>query len=114
MKLDELITESEEVITYSVTFEIVTPESAENGEPEEQGFLDKDLESDFEDMVGTLEGTEPSNYPPSAENASSTWYTKYDVDVDYESGSHESNSYHGKTNRDRELMFKAWQAGNRS
>jgi len=101
MKLDELITESEEVITYSVTFEIVTPESAENGEPEEQGFLDKDLESDFEDMV-------------SAENASSTWYTKYDVDVDYESGSHESNSYHGKTNRDRELMFKAWQAGNRS
>ena len=30
--------------TFNVTYEIVTPESAEDGEPEEQGFAAEDVE----------------------------------------------------------------------
>jgi hypothetical protein len=113
MKVKELINEAEEdVINFSITFEIITPESAEHGDAEERGFLDENATADYEEMVEMMQGMAPSNSPPSIENAHNTWYTAYDVDVDYKTGAHENNSYHGKTDKDSELMFKAWQEAN--
>lgn len=112
MKVKEIITEenysNDDIINYSITYEIITPEDAEFGEPSERGFLEKNTQADFEDMISILEGTEPSEYPPSP----SAWYTRTEVNVDYQTGAVESNSYHGKTDKDKKLMFEAWKAGN--
>lgn len=109
MKVNDLLFEqNDEIIRYAETYEIITPESAEYGEPEERGFIDENLESDYEDMVDLLEGTEPSEMPPSPRS----WYTKYEVDYDYETGARENRSYHPKTERDGELMLQAWKETN--
>ena len=98
------------MITYDITYEINTEESAMHGEAAESGYLDHGLTSDFHDMASILEGTEPSQYPLSAD-ATSVWFTRHD-DADMYTGEQESVSYHPATSRDCRYMIKAWLARN--
>jgi hypothetical protein len=94
------------------TFEIITPESAEQGDAEERGYVDEEgveIEPDDEDQTvaeaaiaflqdkGATEAS-ASHHTPGA--ADSIWYTAYDVNEGtrdwYEKGHHENRSYHLK------------------
>lgn len=97
------------MIKYRETFEIVTPESAEQGDVADSGFIDENAEATFRDMVKLLRGTEPSNSPADA----SCWYTAYNFDHDYRTGAEESRSYHPADDSARRYMFKAWKTANK-
>ena len=96
------------MIDYAETFAILTPESAEHGDYEEQGFIAESLESDFRYMVDLLKHTEPS----SSNVEYAKWFTYYDYHHDYTNGAEESRSYHPKSDRDLHYMIKAWKTGN--
>jgi len=72
------------------TFEIITEESAEQGNAEEQGWEDeKGKEYDLAEAISLLQGCEPSAthfYP-------GVWYTSYG-EMDMFSGNYENLSYH--------------------
>lgn len=104
------------MIKYAETFERVTPESAAIGEAEERGFIDKNAEAGFRDMVELLQGAEPSASPLPAEPSRFVWFTQYDTNEGtreyYETGVNESRSYHPKDERAARYMVKAWRVGN--
>jgi len=77
--------------TIRITYEIVTPESAEDGEAAEQGWEDEDgSEYTFREAVKLLEGKEPS----SSWFHRGIWYTDHDSDIDYATGAETRQSYH--------------------
>jgi hypothetical protein len=75
----------------SITYQIVTPESAEQGDVEESGFALEDSECmDVEEVqseiafhTGSFQGFEASN---SGAVASSTYWSTVDGEEDYETG----------------------------
>lgn len=78
---------------FSVTFEIVTPESAEYGEADSRGFV---LEScTLREAIEALGGyaCEADSAPISLANPP-RWFTNYDYGEDYSSGAHEARSLH--------------------
>jgi hypothetical protein len=79
---------------FNVTYEIVTPESAEQGDAEERGFLLEDARLreavDLCESCGTL--VEADSSPLSREQPP-RWLTFYG-DLDYRDGSQESRSLH--------------------
>lgn len=101
-------------IKYSETFEIVTEESAKEGEPAESSFIIDEQES-LRGMVDLLRGTEPSCWPlPAPQDADFTgrvWFTSYG-EMDYRTGEAENRIYHPATARDARYMIAAWKAGN--
>ena len=72
-------------------FEIVTEESAENGEAAESGFLSQDEPCSFRELVELLRGGDPSSWPRAG--ATSDWVTQ-DRGQDYLTGDHETHSIH--------------------
>lgn len=86
------------------TFEKVTPESAEEGDVSDRGWIDEDGESmvpdeDTESVAETAMkflldkgATEPS----SSHFHPEIWYTSYEVSENYRTGEVESRSYHLK------------------
>lgn len=67
---------SHPVILISRTFEIITPESAEDGESAESGFLVESEPVTFRELVSLMEShPNPSCYPPSGD--SSEWLSSY-------------------------------------
>ena len=94
----------------TVTYEIVTPESAAEGDAEDRGFEEGEriTPDEFDiadhqgdesaaavrlavDFIASNGGVEPSNWPRWHEG---TWYTQIDPDRDYETGSETRYSYH--------------------
>jgi hypothetical protein len=89
-----------------ITYEIVTPESAEQGDADERGWIDEDGvsmepdETDIEDEVSAVDkaikflkengATEPS----SSDSHVGLWYTCREHDTDLGTGAVESRSYH--------------------
>ena len=64
------------MIIISRTFEVVTPESAEEGESAESGFLSESESVTFKELVSLMEShPNPSCYPPSGD--SSEWLSSY-------------------------------------
>ena len=99
-------------INYRETYEIVTPESAEDGDAAERGFIDENASDGFRGIVDTLRGTEPSCWPMPTDGGR-VWYTCSGYDHDYRTGGEESRSYHPVTERDGRYMRKAWLTGNK-
>ena len=88
------------------TYEVITEESAAEGEAEERGFIDLagykydvdnyDIpgeEVDFRQLIDLLAGGEASCCPVTANYASHTWVTHYG-DQDMHDGSYENRSVH--------------------
>jgi hypothetical protein len=78
------------MILVTTTYEIVTPESAENGEAEESGFLSEDIPYGFRELVDAMRGGDPSSWPRAGAR---DWVTHVE-DVNYRDGSQESRSLH--------------------
>lgn len=93
-----------------VTFEIVTPESAEDGDTAETGWIDEigttfdasDTDDD-EPSIGTAVArfitragghVEPSDWPPEVTPHRAPWFTQSDPDRDFRTGAEERHSYH--------------------
>ena len=78
---------------FNVTYEIVTPESAEYGDAEERGFYLEscDLREAYEALYGMATEADScpisTDYPP-------RWLTNYESGEDYQTGARESRSLH--------------------
>ena len=81
---------------FSVTYEIITPESAEQGDIAEDGFIAEDIGlREAIDAVGGVCYEHNGNYE---------WFTNHEYDTDYSTGAHENRSLHppdGVTNASR-------------
>jgi len=81
-------------MNFSVTYEIITPESASCGDAEERGFEVEDVSlSEAIDALGTGSCLEANCYPFSVENPP-RWVTAYNVDEDIATGAVTSRSLH--------------------
>jgi len=95
---------------FRVTYEIISHESAEQGDVEERGFLEEDGidiyldEYDIADGITIVdkavnflrentgsEGMEPST---TGEMSEMDWWTSYKINEDYSNGNVENRSYH--------------------
>lgn len=77
---------------FNVTYQVVTPESAEDGDFHETGFIGKGLSlRDAIESLGIPEGGIEANCWPTN---GARWVTAYNVEYDYSSGSEESRSLH--------------------
>jgi len=92
---------------FKITYEIVTPESAEQGDCESRGWIDEEGvscepdEFDIDDgetavdlaiKLLVLDGaTQPST---SGTMTAHSWWTNYEYDTNYRTGAVESRSYH--------------------
>lgn len=104
-----------------ITYEIVTPESAEQGDAEERGWIDEDGVSMKPDKYDTQDGItavdkaikflkdEGVTEASSSRFDKGTWYTNYEYDEDYSTGATESRSYHlkGFTEAEERAIFNA-------
>jgi hypothetical protein len=96
-----------------ISYQTVTPESAEDGDYADHGWIDEDGvciepdDCDIEDYGGESDavialaaktirddcgGVEASDYPKCYPGH--TWYTQIDADKDYSDGSETTRSYH--------------------
>ena len=93
------------MILISRTFEVVTPESAEEGEVAESGFLAESEFVTFRELVSLMEShPNPSCYPPSGD--SGEWLSSY-PSQDYRDCSETTESLHfSRENPPR--MAKYW------
>lgn len=78
------------VILIYRTYETITPESAEDGETADSGFLSENEPCTFRELVSLLEGGEPSSYPRAGLR---DWVT-HDAGTDYRTGEETRNSIH--------------------
>lgn len=78
---------------FSVTYEVVTPESAEDGDTAERGFVVEDVS--LRDALDEFDcgAIEPSSWPVDF-NWQHTWYTERDGRIDYLTGAVETRSFH--------------------
>ena len=86
---------------FAVTYEIVTPASAEHGDADERGFIVED--ATLRDALAEWDGhgchVEADSYPVSLERGTvPTWFTAYKVNDGtrdfFETGSEESRGLH--------------------
>jgi hypothetical protein len=83
---------------WSVTFEIVTPESAEQGDAESRGYIAQDvtlrdaIDSLFETRTSRVSGVECIE-PNDSQHSAARWITVYNG-MEFETGAHESRSLH--------------------
>lgn len=83
---------------FSVTYEIVTPESAEIGDADERGFIDENVS--FREAIELVQLTRTCDIggivcieADSSNIESARWFTVYNG-AEYETGAHESRSLH--------------------
>lgn len=94
------------MLLLSKTYEIITEESAENGDAEERGFCWEDSPCEFKEVIDYLRGAHASQWPIT--NLESVWFTHYG-EMDYVSGEYENVSFHySKQNPGKNL--KHWKA----
>jgi hypothetical protein len=80
------------MILISKTYEIVTPESAENGDVEDHGFVTENEPVTFRELVDLMQQfPEPSCSPASGDY--DEWLSDYG-DTDYRTGEHRRESLH--------------------
>lgn len=95
------------VADVNVSWERVTPESAENGEADARGRADHlSRQCDAEHLRALLEGTEASQSPITT--PWSAWYTLRDHDGDMTTGAQTHYSYHPGDEGSAELMADMW------
>lgn len=79
------------MLLLSKTYEIITEESAENGEAEETGFVWENSPCEFKEVIDYLRGAQASQCPIT--NLENVWFTHYG-EMDYLSGEYENVSFH--------------------
>jgi hypothetical protein len=77
---------------FSVTYEIITPESAENGDVEESGYVDQDLTLREAINEFSCDNVEMDSYPCSLSNPP-RWFTG-EYNVSCATGAEERRSLH--------------------
>lgn len=92
----------------AITYEIITHESAEQGDAEERGWIDETGVSMKPDKYDTQDGVtavqkavrflqeEGVSEASSSSFHPGVWYTNYEYDEDYSTGDRETRSYHLK------------------
>ncbi len=80
------------MLHFNVTYEIITPESAEIGDADARGYVSEgvSLREALDNLGGGAEGIEANEHPVTDPR----WITAYRVDEDYETGSIENRSLH--------------------
>ena len=71
---------------YSVTYDIVTPESAEDGDVAEAGYVAENVS--LRDAIDEVGGVCYDH------NGSYDWFTNCEYGIDYQTGAQESRSLH--------------------
>ena len=80
------------MILINKTYSIVTPESAENGEDSDSGFLSKNEKVTFRELVNLIQDhPAPSCYP--ASGSVWEWVSTY-PSTDFQTGEEETQSLH--------------------
>lgn len=95
-------------ILVNITYEIVTEESAENGEAEESGFLAENSEYTFRELVDALREkfTNASCWPVSANV--NTWFAS-EPDTDFRTGEVQTESIHySRANPPKNAKYWKW------
>jgi hypothetical protein len=83
--------------TLDVTYDVVTPESAERGDFEESGFESEDLKFDsLAEMALYMQENGASGSETGGGIKNPSWYTA-DPDIDYQSGHETSHGFHVQT-----------------
>ena len=72
--------------SYSVTYDIVTPESAENGDVAEAGYVAEDVS--LRDAIAAVGGVCYEH------NGGYEWFTNCEYNLNYGTGAQESRSLH--------------------
>lgn len=94
-----------ENVTLSLTYEIVTEESAELGDIAESGFLWEDVPHTFRELVDTIESG--GFIHPSSSHGVPNWLSS-EPEIDYITGESETRSIHpGRGNRSQRYWEKA-------
>jgi hypothetical protein len=106
-----------------ITYDITTPESVEQGDYAESGWVDEEGEDmtpdedDREDGITAVDkaveflrdhgATEPSEWTGRG-TAAARWWTNTEYDVDYSTGERESRSYHlhGFTEKEKHEIYR--------
>jgi len=79
------------MLLINKTCEIITEESAENGEAAEQWFEYENGEFTIREIAKDIKGLEPSQYPIT--DPARVWFTSFG-DMDYITGEYENYSLH--------------------
>lgn len=103
----------------AITYETVTPESAEQGDVDDRGWIDQDGEDmdetaeDFYDgdvVKATIKGLRDNGVsePSSSHFHPGVWYTAYEYNRDYRTGAVENRSFHlkGYTEDEERRVFE--------
>lgn len=92
------------MILISRTFDVVTPESAEDGESAESGFITESEAVTFRELVSLMRDyPNPSCYPPSGD--SGEWLSSH-PETDYRDASETTESLHySRENPPRRLKY---------
>jgi hypothetical protein len=92
-----------------VTYDIVTPESAEDGDVAERGWINEGIPIDgVREAIRMLKYDGPFE-PSSSAFHKGVWYTESEGDTDYHTGAVETKSYHlyGFTEAEERVIFNA-------
>lgn len=92
-------------ILINRTFCEVTPESAEQGDFSEHGFIEEGQEVSFSELVSLMrEHNDPSNSPTDGDI--NTWFSTYPFTSDYQTGTERTESIHfSKDNTDNAAKY---------
>lgn len=103
----------------AITYETITPESAEQGDVDDRGWIDQDGEDmdetaeDFYDgdvVKATIKGLQDNGVsePSSSHFHPGVWYTAYEYNRDYRTGAVENRSFHlkGYTEDEERRVFE--------
>lgn len=94
------------MILISQTFETYSPESAENGEPDDTGFYFKNVPHSFRELVDLIEAG--GFYSASDSHGVPRWLSSYAETTDDYTGEHEIRSIHpGNDRRSQRYWAKA-------
>jgi len=94
------------MILVSKTYEIVTPESAEEGDVAESGFEFEDEPLTFRELVGTLRYYHEASEWPLTNPSRYTWVTSYG-EQNWRDGSYRNESLHF-SHRNPARLEKYW------
>lgn len=83
----------EPMFLVNKTYEIVTPESAEQGDAEDRGFVFEDKKMSPEDLASEIRN---ENYSEWSSSDKTGWITAYDEDGDFRTGERTNYSLHFK------------------
>lgn len=82
---------------FSVTFDVVTPESAEQGDVADSGFVVDGVS--LRDAIAALQGAQVApSCEPFNPNYRYTWFYTMDAEVNYRTGAEETRALHLPTN----------------